>query len=121
MKSILYILLALVVSLSSMTSQAVVMTSNVGIASWYGHPYHGRRTASGELYDQNAMTAAHPSIRFGTLVTVTDIKSGRQVTVRINDRGPFVAGRIVDLSYRAAQELGIDKQGLAKVRLGLVV
>ncbi len=86
-----------------------------GIASWYGEPYHGRRTASGEVYDMHRLTAAHQSLPFGTVVRVTRRDSGRQVEVRINDRGPFVEGRIIDLSYAAARRIGLDIDGIAPV------
>ena len=91
-----------------------------GIASWYGRPYHGRRTASGEVYDMYAMTAAHRTLPFGTWVRVTRRDDGRWVRVRINDRGPFVEGRIVDLSFAAAREIGLDVDGVAPVRLEVV-
>jgi len=92
----------------------------VGIASWYGPGFHGRRTASGEIYDMFALTAAHKTLPFGTIVKVVDLDTGRSVVVRINDRGPFIKGRIIDLSYAAAQELGMVKKGLAKVGLKIV-
>ena len=76
-----------------------------GPASWYGEPHHGRRTASGETYDMYQLTAAHPTLPFGTRVLVTNLKNDRSVEVRINDRGPHVAGRIIDVSYAAAQKL----------------
>ncbi len=88
-----------------------------GIASYYGRKFHGRRTANGERFDMHAMTAAHPSLPFGTRVRVTRLSTGRQVTVRINDRGPFVKGRIIDLSYAAAKQLGMLADGLTRVRL----
>ncbi|HAF70150.1 MAG: Rare lipoprotein A [Acetothermia bacterium 64_32] len=91
----------------------------VGIASWYGPGFHGKATASGEPYDMYAFTAAHKTLPFGTVVRVVDLATGRSVVVRINDRGPFVAGRIIDLSYAAAEALGIVAQGTARV--GLVV
>lgn len=90
-----------------------------GYASWYGHPYHGRKTANGEIYDMNAMTAAHRTLEFGTGVDVTNVENGRQVRVRINDRGPFVDGRIIDLSYAAAREIGMIGPGTALVRLNV--
>ncbi len=90
------------------------------VASWYGHPYHGRRTANGELYDMNLLTAAHRSWRFHTLVRVTHLGNGRQVLVRINDRGPFVEGREIDLSREAARRLGMLEEGTAKVRLEIM-
>lgn len=91
-----------------------------GQASWYGEPHHGRRTASGEIYDMRQLTAAHRTLPFGTLVVVTNIDNGRSVEVRINDRGPFIEGRILDLSYAAAQELGATGRGLVPVRLRVV-
>ena len=89
----------------------------MGIASWYGAAHHGRRTASGEIFDMNAMTAAHRTYPFGTRVRVTDLATGRTVVVRINDRGPFVRGRIIDLSRAAAARLGIVQAGTARVRV----
>lgn len=88
-----------------------------GYASWYGPSFHGRRTANGERYDMNAMTAAHPSLPFGSLVTVRNTDNGREAVVRINDRGPFKKSRIVDLSYAAAERLGIVGPGTAIVEL----
>lgn len=91
-----------------------------GIASWYGARFHGRRTASGERFDQTKMTAAHRTLRFGTIVEVTKTTNGRSVKVRINDRGPFIRGRIIDLSRAAAVDLGIKNAGLAQVRVAPV-
>ncbi|RMH21439.1 MAG: septal ring lytic transglycosylase RlpA family protein [Acidobacteria bacterium] len=88
-----------------------------GIASWYGKPFHGRRTASGEVYDMHALTAAHPTLPLGTVVEVTHLGNGRRVTVRINDRGPFVPGRIIDLSFAAAQRLDMVREGVAEVEI----
>ncbi|MCE8021162.1 septal ring lytic transglycosylase RlpA family protein [Halomonas sp. MCCC 1A11036] len=88
-----------------------------GQASFYADRYHGRRTASGETHDRNALTAAHRSLPFGTRVRVTRLDNGRETVVRINDRGPFVRGRVIDLSRRAAEELGMLRQGVAEVRL----
>lgn len=88
-----------------------------GGASWYGKKYHGRTTASGERYNMYAMTAAHKTLPFGTRVKVTDLATGRTVVVTINDRGPFIKGRIIDLSKKAAQKLGMLEKGTAKVRL----
>lgn len=88
-----------------------------GIASWYGSGFHGRRTASGVRFDQNAMTAAHKHLRLGITVTVVNVETGRMIEVLINDRGPYIDGRIIDLSRRAAEELGIEEQGIAKVRI----
>jgi rare lipoprotein A len=88
-----------------------------GIASWYGPGFHGKFTANGELYDQNAMTAAHRTLPMPSLVQVTNLENGRAIRVRINDRGPFAHGRIIDLSKRAADLLGFINQGTAKVRV----
>ena len=89
----------------------------VGIASYYGRAHDGRRTASGEVFDMNGMTAAHRTLPFGTRVRVTNLANGREAVVRINDRGPFRRGRIIDLSYAAARRLGIVGPGVAKVRV----
>ena len=88
-----------------------------GMASWYGKAFHGRRTASGTAFDQNGMTAAHPSLPFGTRLRVTNLSNRRSTIVIINDRGPFVGDRIIDLSYGAAKELGFTGDGIARVRL----
>jgi rare lipoprotein A len=91
-----------------------------GIASWYGEPYHGRRTASGEVYDMHAITAAHKTLPFGTVVKVDRRDTGADVKVRINDRGPFIEGRIIDLSYAAAKIIGLDIDGVAPVKIKVV-
>lgn len=88
-----------------------------GFASWYGDPYHGRMTASGEPYDMWAMTAAHRTLPFGTVVRVRRLDTGRETTVRITDRGPFVPGRIIDLSRAAADALEAIGPGIVRVRL----
>lgn len=92
----------------------------VGTASWYGDYFEGRPTASGEPFDMYDMTAAHLTLPLGTLVRVTNLRNHRSVIVRINDRGPYVDGRIVDLSYNAARVLHFDQQGLQRVRLDVV-
>mgnify|MGYP001817573643 FL=1 len=89
----------------------------VGAASYYADRFHGRQTASGERYDRNAYTAAHRRLPFGALVQVTRIDNGETVEVRINDRGPFVKGRVIDLSYAAAKKLGMLRKGVVKVRV----
>ncbi len=89
----------------------------VGFASYYGHRFQGRRTASGERYDVARLTCAHRTAPFGSRLRVTDVETGRSVVVRVNDRGPFARGRIVDLSLAAARSLGIVKRGLARVRV----
>ena len=91
-----------------------------GQASWYGKAHHGALTASGERFDMHAMTAAHRTLSFGTIVRVTHLKSGKSVNVRINDRGPFRSGRIIDLSYEAARRLGFVDRGTARVRLTVI-
>ena len=88
-----------------------------GIASWYGPGFHGRKTASGEEYNMYDFTAAHKVLPLGTYVLVTNLENGRKAVVRINDRGPFVKGRIIDLSYAAARALGIQQKGTARVRI----
>jgi len=88
-----------------------------GLASWYGNEFQGRPTSNGEVFDTNDMTAAHRTLPFGTHVMVTNLENDRSVVVRINDRGPFVAGRIIDLSYAAARVLGVVGPGTARVRL----
>jgi rare lipoprotein A len=91
-----------------------------GVASWYGHPYHGRQAANGEIYDMEKMTAAHRTLPFNTWVRVYDLATQRTTEVRITDRGPFVGGRIIDLSHAAAQALGIIGPGIAKVRIEVI-
>lgn len=91
-----------------------------GVASWYGDPYHGRRTANGEVYDQEKMTAAHPTLRFGVVVEVTNHNNGLRTRVRINDRGPFVGNRAIDLSRAAAREIAMLGPGTAPVRVEVV-
>ena len=93
--------------------------SEEGVAAWYGAPFHGRPTASGESYDMNAMTAAHPTLPFGTMLDVLNLDNGLSTTVRINDRGAFAEDRNLDLSRRAARELEILGPGVARVRLTL--
>ncbi|WP_291012447.1 septal ring lytic transglycosylase RlpA family protein [Hydrogenophaga sp.] len=88
-----------------------------GLASWYGEKFQGRRTASGERFDMNALTAAHPSLPFGTRVRVRNARNGREVEVRINDRGPFTGKRIIDLSRAAAQAIDLVQAGVGPVVL----
>ena len=91
-----------------------------GMASWYGPGFHGRRSASGEIFDQNALTAAHLYLPFGTQVRVTNLDNGNSVVVRINDRGPYTGGRIIDVSAAAARNLGMINSGVAQVRLEIL-
>src|SRR5947209_19550651 len=92
----------------------------VGKASWYGKQFHGRSTASGEPYDMFQFTAAHRQLPLGTWVRVTNLRNGHSITVRVNDRGPYVGNRIIDLSYGAAQMLELRARGTEKVRLDIV-
>ena len=93
---------------------------STGIASWYGERHHGRRTANGETYDMHMLTAAHRTLPFGTVVEVTNLKTGATVEVRINDRGPHVGDRIIDLSLAAARRIGLVADGLGPVRLRVI-
>ena len=90
---------------------------NTGIASWYGRDFHGKKTANGEIYDMNALTAAHPTLPMPTRVRVTNLENGRSLELRVNDRGPFRKGRIIDVSKKASLLLGFQEQGTAKVRV----
>ncbi len=92
----------------------------VGIASWYGRDFHGKPTASGKTYNMYALTAAHRTLPLGTLVKVTNLSNHKHVIVEINDRGPFVGSRIIDMSYGAARRLGMVKTGVAKVRVEVI-
>ena len=92
----------------------------VGVASWYGRAFHGRRTANGERFDMQAMTAAHPTLPLSTLVRVTNLDNGRSIAVRINDRGPFARGRIIDLSQAGARALAFEARGTARVRVAVI-
>ncbi len=89
----------------------------VGLASWYGREFQGRRTANGEIFDPRRLTAAHPTLPLPSLVEVTNLENGRRIRVRVNDRGPFVPGRVIDLSEAAAVALGFRERGLARVRV----
>jgi rare lipoprotein A (peptidoglycan hydrolase) len=91
-----------------------------GVASWYGRDNQGPRTANGERFDDQALTAAHPRLPLGTRVRVTNLRNGRSALVRVNDRGPFTPGRLIDLTKGAAQQLGFVRQGLAHVRISVV-
>jgi rare lipoprotein A len=95
-------------------------STETGLASWYGHPYHGRRAANGEIYDMEKMTAAHRTLPFGTWVRVKNIENNQTVDVRITDRGPFVGGRILDLSHAAAVSIAMIGPGTAKVKITVI-
>ena len=92
----------------------------IGKASWYGPNFHGHKTSNGEIYNMHKRTAAHKTLPINTYVKVTNLKNGKVTVVRINDRGPFVSGRIIDLSYQAAKEIGLIKYGVVPVRLEVV-
>jgi len=96
------------------------LSGEVGVASYYAHKFNGRTTASGEIYEETAATAAHRTLPFGTRVRVTNLGNGKSVVLRINDRGPWKDGRVIDVSYRAARELGMLRSGLARVRVEVV-
>jgi len=110
--------IGLMVLLLSAGCGSVAERPQTGVASWYGSQHHGKKTASGKIFNQYALTAAHPSLPFGSRVKVTNLANGREVVVTITDRGPFSHGRIIDLSLAAAQKLGIE--GTARVRLAVV-
>ncbi|MGA2596287.1 MAG: septal ring lytic transglycosylase RlpA family protein [Bryobacteraceae bacterium] len=104
----------------SRTPQVLPQGPETGIASWYGHPYHGRPAADGEIYDMEKLTAAHRTLPFNTWVRVTNLTNGKTVEVRIIDRGPFIDGRIIDLSHAAAQAIDLIGPGIAQVRLDII-
>jgi len=95
-------------------------TPQVGVASWYGPGFHGQRTSNGEVYDQHELTAAHPTLPLGTVVRVTNLDTGRSIDVRVNDRGPFAKGRVIDLSHEGARSIGMLGPGTAPVRIDVL-
>jgi rare lipoprotein A (peptidoglycan hydrolase) len=117
-----FILTVLLVGCGAIHNAGVPDAGDVqfGIASWYGSKFHGRITTCGERYDMHRLTAAHRTLPFGTLVRVTNLKNGRTVIVRINDSGPWISGRVIDLSYAAAKKIGMVKDGVTRVRLDVV-
>ena len=106
-------------SVPSQAPVAPIWTQN-GKVSWYGPGFHGRRTANGEIFDTNEMTMAHRSLAFGSKVRVTNLDNGRSIVVRVNDRGPYVGGRIADLSHAAASRLGFVEDGVVHARIELI-
>jgi len=113
-------LVSTVASACSSTRHAAVRpgrTETTMVASWYGAKYHGRHTASGAVFDMNSLTAAHKTLPFGTRLKVTHVGNARSVVVEVNDRGPFIAGRDLDLSYGAASKLGMVDEGVARVKI----
>jgi rare lipoprotein A len=117
MKRILAALYVCAFSIPVILQHSIPAASQVGLASYYKH---GRKTANGETFDPKAYTAAHRSLKFGTRVLVTNLRNGRSVIVRINDRGPFVGGRIIDLSFGAARVVGLHDTGVAQVRVAVL-
>ena len=103
--------------LNTVASNTVRKFSQTGMASWYGRQFHGRKTASGETFDMNALTAAHRSLPLNCFIRVTNKTNGKSVVVKVNDRGPFHGNRVLDLSYGAAKQLGITNAGTAKVSI----
>jgi rare lipoprotein A len=101
-------------------SDSKPLWSETGIASWYGAPYHNRRASNGEIYDMHAMTAAHRTLPLGSVVRVTDLKTNSSAVVRITDRGPFIEGRVIDLSRSAADKIGLVQRGTAEVRIDVL-
>ncbi len=101
----------------SVPADAKPISVETGLASWYGAPYHNRRGSNGEVYNMHAMTAAHRTLPLGSIIRVTNLKTGRSAIVRITDRGPFVEGRILDLSQAAAKKVDVWQAGIAKVRV----
>lgn len=104
----------------SVPSDTKPLSTEVGTASWYGPPYHNRRGSNGEIYNMHAMTAAHRTFPLGSIVRVTNVKTGSSAIVRITDRGPFIRGRVVDLSLAAAQKTDVYKPGIARVKVDLL-
>jgi rare lipoprotein A len=116
--SIIRILLIIAVfNYSCKTASSPKLAKETGMASFYNNKHEGNKTASGEVYRKGKLTAAHKTLPFGTQVKVTNLANSRTVVVRVNDRGPFVRGRIIDLSRRAAQKLGMINDGVTKVRI----
>jgi rare lipoprotein A len=105
----------------SVPPDTIAIVTETGLASWYGAPYHNRRSSNGEIYNMHAMTAAHRTLPLGSIVRVTNTKSGKSALLKITDRGPFVDGRIIDVSYAAAKELDIWQPGVARVKLEVLL
>ena len=117
-KSIVFaIILCFLFTLPSSSFENYIQYGN---ASWYGRNFHGKKTASGECYNKYDFTAAHKNLPFGTLIKVTNLRNGKDVFVRVNDRGPYIGGRIVDISRAAAEAIGVQKRGVARVKLEVV-
>ena len=117
---ILTVIIFLFIGVSQPTFAQSNDKTQIGSASWYGSKYHGRKTSSGERYNKNDMTAAHKTLPFGTMVKVTNPANDKSVVLRINDRGPFVGNRIIDVSEAAARKLDIHESGVAKVKVEVI-
>ncbi|HEY9186533.1 MAG TPA: septal ring lytic transglycosylase RlpA family protein [Ignavibacteria bacterium] len=117
---ITFILIVLILKVASANNLQDEKKNNLGIASYYCMKHENKRTASGEKYKSSNLTAAHRTLPFGTLVKVTNLKNNKSVIVKINDRGPFVKGRILDLSYSAAKEIDMLMNGMAKVKIEVI-
>lgn len=104
----------------ALPANAKVIATEIGLASWYGAPYHNRRGSNGQIYNMHAMTAAHRTYPLGSIVRVTNVKTGSAALVRITDRGPFIRGRVIDLSLAAAERVDVKKVGVAKVKIELM-
>lgn len=104
----------------TLPADAKPIATEIGLASWYGPPYHNRRGSNGEVYNMHAMTAAHRTYPLGSIVRVTNVKTGSHALVRITDRGPFIRGRVIDLSLAAAEKVDVKKAGVAKVKIELM-
>ena len=111
-----YLIISLLLALST-SACAKNNGIQTGKGSWYGKKFHGRQTANGEKYNMYALTAAHKTLPFNSIVEVTNLSNNRKITVRINDRGPYAKGRIIDLSYLAAKKLGYINKGVAKLKV----
>ncbi len=105
---------------SKTTAAPKYRSSQIGYTSYYAHKFHGRPTASGEIYDMNGLSAAHRELPLGTIIRVTHLGNGKSVVVKVNDRGPFVDGRILDLSLGAAKKLDMVNEGVARVKIEIV-
>lgn len=116
--SLLFLLSLLYIGCASPISRS--LGTQEGLASYYSTEFHGRKTSSGEMFDKDALTAAHRTYPFGTILLVTNQKNGKQVEVKVNDRGPVKPERIIDLSYGAAKEIDMVRDGLVRVRLEVV-
>lgn len=109
-----------VTDMASAVGRGVVTVFEEGLVSWYGAAFHSKPTASGERFDSGELTMAHPSLPFGTRVKVTNLRNGRSVVVRVNDRGPFVGTRIADLSQAAANQIGMLRRGIVRARIEIL-